>query len=50
MEYKRLKFEEYFTICSENYNKISTSLRIAKYKFIEYTHKKHIHRVGYQVR
>ena len=40
MSYKRLNFEDYFTICSENYNGIKTDLEIVKYKFITYTHRK----------
>jgi hypothetical protein len=48
--YKRLNFEDYFTICSENYNGIKTDLEIVKYKFITYTHGKHEHVAGYCVR
>lgn len=48
--YKRLNFEDYFTICSENYNGIKTDLEIVKYKFITYTHGKHEHIAGYCVR
>lgn len=50
MEYKRLPFQDYFTICSQNYCKIETNLKLAEYKTIEYTHKDHRHDVQYQVR
>lgn len=36
MEYKRLNFEDYFTICSGNYNRLSTDLEIAKYEHVPY--------------
>lgn len=32
MDYKRLNFEDYFTICAENYNKLKTNLKLAKYE------------------
>ena len=32
MEYKRLNFEDYFTICSDNWNQKETDLEMAKYK------------------
>lgn len=50
MEYKRLNFEDYFTICSQNWNKVSTDLQLAKYERIEYTYKNKTYRVEYQVR
>jgi hypothetical protein len=39
-DYKRLNFEDYFTICSRNYNKIETDLELAEYKSIPYCYKK----------
>lgn len=48
--YKRLNFEDYFVICSENFPKIATDLKIASYNFITYKHKNHEHTVGYEVR
>ena len=36
MEYKRLNFEDYFTICSGNYNRLNTGLEIAKYEHLPY--------------
>ena len=39
MEYKRLNFEDYFTICSENWNDLDTDLRIAKFEEIKYIYK-----------
>jgi hypothetical protein len=48
--YSRLNFEDYFIICSENFPRIKTNLKIAKYNFITYKHRKHEHTVGYEVR
>lgn len=50
MEYKRLNFEDYFTICSTNYNHIDTDLQLAEYDCIEYNYKNKLYRVEYQVR
>ena len=50
MNYKRLNFEDYFTICSENWNKLDTSLEIAKYESIPYNYKGKDYKVEYQVR
>ena len=50
MVYKPLNFEDYFIICSQNYNHCETNLDLAQYKEIEYKHKNHIHKVNFQVR
>lgn len=50
MEYKRLKFEDYFTICSRNINKLETDLKIAKYESIPYEYKGKKYSVEFQVR
>lgn len=50
MDYKRLNFEDYFTICSENWNNLNTSLDIADYTSIPYNYKNKDYRVEYQVR
>lgn len=50
MDYKRLSFEEYFTICSQNYNGKSYPGKIAQYKAIPYTYKNHNYECNYQVR
>jgi hypothetical protein len=50
LEYKRLNFEDYFTICSGNTNKLETNLKIAKYKSIPYTYKNKEYTAEYQVR
>ncbi len=50
MEYQRLRFEDYFIICSDNWNKVETDLELSKYKSIEYTRKKKTYSVEYQVR
>jgi hypothetical protein len=50
MEYKRLNFEDYFIICSRNYNKLDTSLEIAKYESIKYTYRGSEYSAEYQVR
>ena len=36
MKYKRLNFEDYFTICSDNWNKKETDLEMAVYKEVPY--------------
>lgn len=48
--YKRLRFEDYFTICSDNWNDLETDLQMAKYSAIEYEVKKKKYVVNYQVR
>lgn len=50
MEYKRLNFEDYFTICSENWNKLDTNLQIAKYESISYSYEGKDYTAEYQVR
>lgn len=50
MDYKRLNFEDYFTICSGNWNKLNTNLKIAKYERIPYNYKGKDYSVEYQVR
>lgn len=50
MEYKRLNFEDYFTICSGNWNGLKTDLKIAKYESISYTYKGKDYTADYQVR
>lgn len=50
MKYIRLNFEDYFTICSSNYNKIETILEVAKYDKIDYEYKGSTYTVNYQVR
>jgi len=50
MDYKRLNFEDYFIICSENYHGIPTDLELADYKEVEYTYKGHKFFAEYQVR
>lgn len=50
MEYKRLNFEDYFTICSENWNDLDTDLRIAKFEEIKYIYKNKEYIAEYQVR
>ena len=50
MEYKRLNFEDYFTICSSNYNNLETNLEIANYISIPYTYKGANYTAEYQVR
>ena len=50
MEYKRLNFEDYFTICSENWNNLETNLRIAKYTSVPYEYKGKTFYANYQVR
>lgn len=48
--YKRLNFGDYFTICSNNWWNIPTTLKLAEYKSIKYTRKKKTYSVEYQVR
>lgn len=48
--YKRLNFEDYFTICSNNWNDLETNLEMAQYDSVEYTRKKKKFSVEYQVR
>lgn len=48
--YKRLNFEDYFIICSGNWNHVPTDLELAKYKSIEYYRKGKKYSVEYQVR
>ena len=50
MEYKRLNFEDYFTICSENWNEFETDLRIAEYTSVPYEYKGKTFYANYQVR
>ena len=50
MEYKPLRFEDYFTICSENWNHLETDLRLAKYKEVPYEYKGKTFYANYQVR
>lgn len=50
MQYKRLAFQDYFTICSENYNKRTTDLDIAQYEHVYYTFKGKEYCVDFQVR
>jgi len=50
MDYKRLNFEDYFTICSGNWNKLDTELNIAQYESIPYKYKNKEYLVEYQVR
>jgi hypothetical protein len=50
MEYKRLNFEDYFIICSENCNCVKTNLEIAKYDSIYYNYKGKYCTADYQVR
>lgn len=50
MEYKRLNFEDYFTICSDNYNQLQTELELAVYKEVKYIYKKKEFIAEYQVR
>lgn len=49
-EYKRLRFGDYFTICSNNWHKIPTKLELAKYTKVPYVYKKHRFIAEYQVR
>ena len=50
MEYKRLNFEDYFTICSRNWNNIETNLELASYEKVKYVYKKREFFAEYQVR
>ena len=50
MEYKRLKFEDYFTICSKNWNNLDTDLEIAEYKSVKYLYRGSEYSAEYQVR
>ena len=50
MEYKRLNFEDYFTICSENWNEFETDLRIATYTSVPYEYKGKTFYANFQVR
>lgn len=50
MDYKRLNFEDYFTICSSNWNKLKTNLKVAKYESIPYLYRGKEYSVEYQVR
>lgn len=50
MEYRRLNFEDYFIICSENWNGLDTNLEIAKYESIPYEHRGKKYSVEFQVR
>lgn len=50
MKYRRLNFEDYFTICSENWNKLDTDLVIAKYESITYNYNGKEYIADYQVR
>ena len=50
MEYKRLNFEDYFTICSENWNNLETDLRLANYTSVPYEYKGKTFYANYQVR
>lgn len=48
--YKRLNYEDYFTICSRNWNKLETDLELASYASIPYEYKGKKFSVEYQVR
>ena len=50
MKYKRLPFDVYFTICSQNYNGKKCSEPIAQYKSIPYNYKGEDYDANYQVR
>ena len=50
MKYKRLNFEDYFTICSDNWNKKETDLEMAVYKDVPYEYKGKTFYANYQVR
>ena len=50
MKYKRLNFEDYFTICSKNKNSLDTTLDIAKYTSIPYNYRGKDYKAEYQVR
>ncbi len=50
MEYKRLNFEDYFTICSDNWNNLKTDLELAVYENVPYEYKGKIFYANYQVR
>ena len=50
MEYKRLPFEDYYTICSGNWNNLETNLAIAAYESISYNYRNRQYAVEYQVR
>lgn len=50
IKYQPLPFEDYFTICSQNYNKVYTPLNLAYYTKIKYKHGRHYHYVNFQVR
>ena len=50
MEYKRLNFEDYFIICSNNWNKRKTALKTARYDAITYEDNGETYQANYQVR
>lgn len=50
MEYKRLNFEDYFTICSQNWNNINTDLVLADYESVPYNYRGQEYAAEYQVR
>lgn len=50
MQYQRLNFEDYFTICSRNTNNLDTDLEIANYESIDYEYKGKKYTVDFQVR
>ncbi len=50
MEYRRLNFEDYFIICSENWNNVETNLDIAVFDKIKYIYKGKEYIAEYQVR
>lgn len=50
MNYKRLNFEDYFTICSKNWNNLKTTLSLAQYDSIPYEFRGKNYSVEYQVR
>lgn len=50
MQYKKLNFEDYFTICSDNYNQLDTNLELAKYESILYEYRSKQFSVEFQVR
>ena len=50
MDYKRLNFEDYFTICSENWNRRKTDVQVAKYESIPYEYRGKTYCVDFQVR
>ena len=50
MDYKRLNFEDYFIICSRNWNGRTTNLELAKYEHIPYSYRGKEYLAEYLVR